>query len=55
MSDNLQHRDWLLSSTEKFINTIDPLINVNITNAADGGKRLTASNISEKTIENCVF
>jgi len=54
---DLDHRDWLLVSTQKMIQRVDPKISVKIIpnpNAADG-KLLIASEISEESTENLIF
>jgi hypothetical protein len=47
MSTDLKHRDWLLFSQQKVIQLNAPSVTSRISYVADGGARLTLSNISE--------
>ena len=50
-----QHRDWLLFSTQKLIQELDPAITVEIITSPNGSKRLFASQISEESINKLYF
>ena len=45
------HRDWLLFTQEKLIQSVDKNISVKIINSPNNGKKLIASGISEESIE----
>jgi len=50
-----QHSDWLLFSTQKLLESIQPTLSFTYKIKPDGGKNLVVSNISEKTIDNFIF
>jgi hypothetical protein len=52
---DLQHRDWLLFSTKRLLQTINYNISVMINDTPNGGKLLVAQNISEGDIDNLPF
>ena len=55
MPADLQHRDWLLFSTQRMIQKVDETITVSIRDTPNGGKILIASGISESSIEKLSF
>jgi hypothetical protein len=52
---DLQHRDWLLFSSKRLLQTVNYNISVMINDTPNGGKLLVAQNISEKDIDNLPF
>ena len=54
-SRELEHRDWLLYSTKKIIQTIDQNISVDIIERPDNTKVLVASGITEGSIDKLIF
>ena len=44
---DLQHRDWLLYSQQKLVQSIDSNIDTSIVSTSDGGKRLILTNVTE--------
>jgi hypothetical protein len=54
-SRELQHRDWLLYSTKKIIQTIDQNVSIDIIERPDNTKVLVASGISEASIDKLIF
>jgi hypothetical protein len=55
MSDDLQHRDWLLISTKQILQKIDQNLSFTFKDTEGGGKTLTVGNISEKTLDKFFF
>jgi len=55
MSTDLKHRDWLLFSQQKLIQINAPSVTSRISYVADGGARLTLSNISEADLVKLEF
>jgi len=52
---DLQHRDWLLFSTKRLLQSVNYNISVRIKDTQNGGKLLIAQNISESDIDNLPF
>jgi len=52
---DLQHRDWLLFSSKRLLQTVNYNISVTFTDTPNGGKLLIAQNISETDIDNIPF
>jgi hypothetical protein len=55
ITGDLEHRDWLLFSTEQILLTVDVNIRTKIIDTEDGGKRLIISHISEAAIDELIF
>jgi len=54
-SRELQHRDWLLYSTKKIIQSIDQNVSVDIIERSNNMKVLVASGINEASIDKLMF
>jgi len=52
---DLQHRDWLLKSSQALIARVDPNISTKIIDTEDGGKRLLVNYVSESAIQELLF
>jgi methylglyoxal synthase len=52
---DLKHRDWLLYSTKRIIQSVDENISVEIIDTPNGGKKLIASEITEADIDKIAF
>jgi len=52
---DLSHRDWLLYSTKRLIQSVDENIPVEIVDTPNGGKKLIASEITEADIDKIAF
>jgi hypothetical protein len=53
--DDLKHRDWLLFTTKRMIQSVDETISVDIVDTPNGGKLLIASGITEAAIDKLTF
>jgi hypothetical protein len=54
-SRELQHRDWLLYSTKKIIQSIDQNVSVDIIERPNNTKVLVASGINQESIDKLIF
>ena len=52
---DLKHRDWLLFTTKRMIQSVDETISVDIVDTRNGGKVLIASGITEAAIDYLPF
>ena len=52
---DLKHRDWLLFTTKRMIQSVDEDISVDIVDTPNGGKLLIASGITEAAINKIIF
>ena len=54
-NNDLKHRDWLLRSQQKLIQSYNPAICTSIVSTSDGGKRLIIQNVKENEMSRLKF